>query len=94
MKFDLESLNKLNIQQVDMEFSTRSMSILLKQETDKRVSEGASNQLGDVLEKFSEDVAKDAISLATEDGYQTVKPEHIRTALNQYKNRDIQQSFF
>jgi histone H3/H4 len=70
------------------------MSILLKQETDKQVSEGASNQLGEALEKFSEDVAKHAISLATEDGYQTVKPKHIRTALNQYKNRDIQQSFF
>jgi len=70
------------------------MSILLKQETNKQVSEGAANQLGDVLEKFSEDVAKDAISLATEDEYQTVKPEHIRTALKQYKNRDIQQSFF
>jgi histone H3/H4 len=70
------------------------MSILLKQETDKQVSEAAANQLGDVLEKFSEDVATDAISLASEDGYQTVKPRHIRTALNQYKNRDIQQSFF
>jgi histone H3/H4 len=70
------------------------MDTLLKQETDKRVSEGASNQLGEVLEKFSEDVATDAISLASEDGYQTVKPRHIRTALNQYKNRDIQRSYF
>lgn len=69
------------------------MSILLKQETDKQVSEAAANQLGEVLEKFSEDVAKDAISLAAEDGYQTVKPRHIRTALNQYKNREIQQSY-
>ena len=69
------------------------MSILLKQETDKQVSEGASNQLGDVLEKFSEDVAKDAISLATEDGYQTVKPEHIRTALSKCTKRDVQQSY-
>jgi histone H3/H4 len=70
------------------------MSILLKQETDKQVSEAAANQLGDVLEKFSEDVAQDAISLAAEDGYQTVKNRHIKKALNQYKNRDIQQSFF
>jgi len=70
------------------------MSILVKQETDKRISEGAANQLGEVLEKFTEDVAKDAISLASKDGYQTVKPEHIRTALDRYKNRDIQQSYF
>lgn len=76
-----------------MEFSTRSMSILLKEETDKQVSESAANQLGDVLEKFTEDVAKDATSVASEDGYQTVKPEHIRTVLKQYRNRDIQQSY-
>ena len=62
------------------------MSILLKQETDKRVSKGASNQLGDVLEKFSEDVAEHAISLATEDGYQTVKTQHIKQALKSVQN--------
>lgn len=70
------------------------MSILLKEETDKQVSEPSANQLGEVLEEFTEDVAKDAITLASKDGYQTVKPEHIRTALDRYKNRDIQQSFF
>ncbi|MXR40065.1 histone [Halobaculum sp. WSA2] len=77
-----------------MEFSIRSMSILLKQETDKRVSESAANQLGEVLEKFSEDIASDAISLAAEEGYQTVKQEHIKTALDQYLDREIQQSYF
>jgi len=77
-----------------MEFSTRSMDTLLKQETDKRVSEGAANQLGDVLEKFSEDVAQDAISLASEDGYQTVKRQHIKQALKPIHNREIKQSYF
>jgi len=77
-----------------MEFSTRSMSILLKQETDKRVSEPAANQLGDVLEKFSEDIAQDAISLASEDGYQTVKRRQIKQALKPVNNREIEQSYF
>jgi len=62
------------------------MNTLLKQTTSKRVSKEAANQLGEVLEKFSEDVAKDAVSLAAEDGYQTVKPDHIREALKQYRN--------
>lgn len=77
-----------------MEFSTRSMDNLLKQETSKRVSKEAANQLGSVLEEFSEEVAEHAVSIAAEEGYQTVKPRHIKTALNQYRKRDIQQSYF
>ncbi|KAB7514600.1 histone [Halosegnis rubeus] len=76
-----------------MEFSTRSMSILLKQETDKQVSEAAANQLGEALEKFSEDVAKDAISLAAEDGYQTVKSRYIKEALTQIRDREVKHSY-
>lgn len=70
------------------------MANLLKQETDKRVSEPAANQLGNVLDEFGGEVAEHAVSIADEDGYQTVKTKHIRTALNQYRNRDIQQSYF
>jgi len=76
-----------------MEFSTRSMNTLLKQTTSKQVSKEAANQLGEVLEKFSEDVPKDAVSLAAEDGYQTVKTTHIKDALKQGRNREFKQSY-
>lgn len=69
------------------------MSVLLKQETDKRVSESAANQLGEVLEKFCEDVASDAISLASQDGYQTVKSKPITRALKQVQHREYHQSY-
>lgn len=65
-----------------MEFSQRSIHRLIKDQGDKRVSEPASVELGEILERFAGDIAEEAIALANEDGYQTVKREHIRQALN------------
>ena len=57
------------------------MHQLIKSEGDKRVSEPASIELGELLEQFAEDIAEKAIALANDEGYQTVKEEHIREAL-------------
>lgn len=65
-----------------MEFSVRSIHRLIKDQGDKRVSEPASVELGEILERFAGDVAEEAIALAKEDGYQMVKREHIHEALN------------
>lgn len=64
-----------------MEFSVRSMHELIKSQGDKRVSEQASVELGEILERFAGDVVEEAIELANEDGYKTVKREYIRKAL-------------
>jgi len=57
------------------------MHNLIKSQGDKRVSETASNELGEVLERFAGDIAEEAIALAKEEGYQTVKEKHIRKVL-------------
>lgn len=64
-----------------MEFSTRAIHRLIKSEGDKRVSEPAANELGDILETFAGDVAEEARAIAQENGYKTVKQEHIKEAL-------------
>lgn len=64
-----------------MEFSTRSIHNLIRDQTGKRVSKSAANQLGEVLEQFAGDVAEEAIALAKDDGYQTVQKKHIKQAL-------------
>lgn len=64
-----------------MEFSTSSMHDLLKENGDKRVSENAADKLGEILERFAGDVAEEARAVAKEEGYQTVKADHIREAL-------------
>ncbi|MFB6188190.1 MAG: histone, partial [Halobacteriaceae archaeon] len=62
-----------------MEFSTRSMHQLIKSHTGKRVSENAADKLGKTLEEFAGEIAEEAKALAEEDGYQTVKQEHVKT---------------
>lgn len=64
-----------------MEFSSRAMHQLIKNQGDKRVSEQASVELGEILELFAADVAEEAIALAQDEGYQTVKEEHVKKAL-------------
>lgn len=64
-----------------MEFSKAKMKELLKSTTDKRVSEDASQELGDVLEMFAGDVAEEAIAVAKEDGRKTLRKEDVRKAL-------------
>lgn len=56
-----------------MEFSIRAMRRLIKGQGDKRVSEPASIKVGEVLERFLGDVAEEAIALANEEGYHTVR---------------------
>jgi histone H3/H4 len=64
-----------------MEFSTRSMHNLIVNQTSKRVSNNAANKLGEQLQEYAENIAKEATQLANEDGYQTVQQKHIREAL-------------
>jgi len=66
-----------------MEFSVRSMRLLIKSQCDIRVSEKAATELGEHLEKFTEEIAEDAVAVAREDGYQTVQGKHLKEALNQ-----------
>ena len=64
-----------------MEFSTRSMHNLIGNQTSKRVSKNAAHQLGEQLQQYAENIAKEATQLAKEDGYQTIQQKHIREAL-------------
>ncbi len=64
-----------------MEFSVRSMKLLLKENTSKRVSEDSAEALGEQLEEFAEEVASGSIDEANEDGRKTVRAEDIRQAL-------------
>jgi len=64
-----------------MEFSTRSIHNLIRSQGDLRVSEPSATELGEILERFAGDIAEVAIEAANEEGYQTVKQEHIRQAL-------------
>jgi len=64
-----------------MEFSVRSMKLLLKENTSKRVSEDSAEALGEQLEEFAEEVASDSIEEAGQDGRKTVRAEDIRQAL-------------
>ena len=81
MILGVEDLNKSRITYVFMEFSHRSIDLLLKQNGDKRVSSDAVDPLGEILEQFAGDIAEEAIALAKEDGYKTVKRKHVREAL-------------
>ncbi|MEF8880500.1 MAG: histone [Candidatus Nanohaloarchaea archaeon] len=64
-----------------MEFSKAKMKELLKSSSDKRISEDASRELGEVLEMFAGDVAEEAIAVAKEDGRKTLRKEDVRKAL-------------
>jgi histone H3/H4 len=81
-KLDVLVLNNYHFQYPDMEFSTRSVHRLIEDEGEKRVSEDAANELGEVLEQFAGDVAEEAIAVAEEDGYKTVQRDHVRKALS------------
>lgn len=64
-----------------MEFSVRSMKLLLKENTSKRVSEDSAEALGEKLEEFADQVASDSIEEAEADQRKTVRAEDIRQAL-------------
>jgi histone H3/H4 len=73
-----------------MEFSTRSMHQLIQTHTGKRVSENAADKLGRTLEQFASEIAEEAQKLAEEDGYQTVKQEHVKEILSNHKERRVE----
>lgn len=64
-----------------MEFSISKMKEMIKNQGDKRVSEGSAEKLGNVLETFAGDVAEEAVAVAEENGRKTVRAEDVRQAL-------------
>lgn len=64
-----------------MEFSNAKMKEIIKQQTGKRVSKNAGQELGEVIETFAGDVAEEAIALAENDGRKTLKARDVRQAL-------------
>jgi histone H3/H4 len=65
-----------------MEFSKAKMKEVIKEQTDKRVSEESALELGDILETYGGDIAEEAIAIAEEKGRKTVRAEDIRDALH------------
>jgi len=74
-----------------MEFSIRSMKLIIQENTEKRVSEGSSKALGEFLDDWSSEVAGDAAEIAEDKGRKTVRAEDIREALNNRKSRDVEE---
>ncbi len=64
-----------------MEFSIRSGKRILKDQGDKRVSDEASIELTEVLERFAGDVSEEAIAIAEKNERKTVRKEDIQEAL-------------
>ena len=64
-----------------MEFSIRSIHQLIRSQGDKRVGEPASKEMRETLEKIAADIAEEAITVANEEVYQTIKKKHIRKAI-------------
>lgn len=76
-----------------MEFSIRSMKLLIQENTEKRVGEDSAAALGEFLDKWGVEVSKDALEIAEEDDRKTVRADDIRKALRNKKSRDIQEQF-
>lgn len=64
-----------------MEFSNSKMKEVIKKQTDKRVSKEASQELGEILERFAGDVSEEAIGLSEEDDRKTLKARDVKKAL-------------
>lgn len=64
-----------------MEFSTLAMRKIIETQTDKRISDSAADELGEILELFAGDIAEEAIAVAEENGRKTVRAEDIKKAL-------------
>lgn len=65
------------------EFSIAAMDRLLRRVGNERVSEDAALELGTVLESIGEDIAKEAIRKAEQEGVATITDEHIREAVKE-----------
>ncbi|MFQ3275279.1 MAG: histone H3/H4 [Candidatus Nanohaloarchaea archaeon] len=64
-----------------MEFSISKMKEMIKNQGDKRVSEDAAEELGEILEMFAGDLAEESVAVAREDGRKTVRGEDVKEAL-------------
>lgn len=64
-----------------MEFSVRSMKLLLKENTSKRVSDESAETLGKNMEDFADNIASKALKEAKVDDRKTVRAEDVRQAL-------------
>jgi histone H3/H4 len=69
------------------------MHNLIGNQTSKRVSKPAANQLGEQLQQYVETIAEEAISIAEKEGYQTVQEKHIREALQNNTKTEHQQKY-
>jgi len=66
------------------QFSISAMKRIFKdQDQTKRVSEDSAEELRDILEEKGMDISQLAIEKAESEGLKTVRPEHIREALNE-----------
>ncbi|MFT4892557.1 MAG: histone H3/H4 [Candidatus Nanohaloarchaea archaeon] len=64
-----------------MEFSISKMKEMIKNQGDKRVSEDAAEELGQILEMFAGDLAEESVAVAQDDGRKTVRGEDVKEAL-------------
>ena len=64
-----------------MEFSISKMKQIIKENSNKRVSEGSAEELRNVLEMYAGDIAEEAIAVAKDDDRKTVRGEDIKKAL-------------
>lgn len=74
-----------------MEFSIRSMKLIIQENTEKRVSKGSAAALGDFLDEWGSEVAADATEIAEKKGRKTVRVEDIKEALNNRTSRDVKE---
>jgi histone H3/H4 len=72
-----------------MEFSIRSMKMMIQENTEKRVSEDSATALGEFLDDWSSEVAEDAAEVAEGKGRKTVRAEDIKDALKNRTSRDV-----
>jgi len=74
-----------------MEFSVRSMKTLIQENTEKRVSDGSAETLGEFLDNWGKNIGQEALEKAREDDRKTVRAEDIRQVLRDRKERDVDQ---
>lgn len=74
-----------------MEFSIRSMKMLIQANTEKRVSEDSASELGEFLEEWSKEISSDAVEIAESKGRKTVRSEDVKKALRNRKSRDVEE---
>lgn len=67
------------------------MRQIFKNNTEKRVSEDAAEELGGFLDDWAEEIGSEAVEVAESDGRSTVRAEDIKQVLRNRKDRSIEQ---